>query len=198
MFEPDAGPTDGLIKGFHHASGDILGFINSDDYLLPDALCKVTDFFKKSGFNCFMTGQGYMESDTGALNRIHPEQLSARDLLYRATVIFQQTTFFPAKLYKQVNGFNPENTTCWDYELFLDFLLAGASHQVIHEDLAVFRLYQGSISGSGRLTQQCFKDLSSIFKANKGRNWTKSDEAYSLYLRCRHKLRRLMQAKSSQ
>ena len=38
IFEPDQGPGDGLNKGFAHATGDILGYLNSDDALLPGAL----------------------------------------------------------------------------------------------------------------------------------------------------------------
>ena len=191
VFEPDKGPADGLIKGFKHATGDVFGFINSDDYLLPGALAHVNRFFETQGLDCFMTGQGFRENEQKTQTRIRPEQLSVRDLLYRATVVFQQTTFFPAYLYKEIGGFNPNNSTCWDYELFLDLLLQGAKHHITAEDLAVFRLYQGSISGSGRLTQQCFKDLDAMFYHAKARAWNNFDDLCSLYLRMWRKLRRL-------
>src|ERR1700744_2763520 len=43
--EPDRGQTDALIKGFNRASGDICGWLCSDDLLLPGALQKVAVFF---------------------------------------------------------------------------------------------------------------------------------------------------------
>jgi len=190
IFEPDKGPTDGLIKGFARATGDIFGFINSDDYLLPGALAHVVHFFKNHGSNCFMTGQGFMQNDQGVHTRIYPERLTKDALLYRATVVFQQTTFFSAKAYKQLGGFNPKNSTCWDYELFLDLLVAGYKHHVIENDLAVFRFYKGSISGSGRLTQQCFKDLDTMFLLAVNREWGLLDELLSLYLRLKRKAKR--------
>ena len=38
LFEPDQGAADGLNKGFQRASGEIFGFLNSDDALLPGAM----------------------------------------------------------------------------------------------------------------------------------------------------------------
>ena len=35
VFEPDQGAADGLNKGFSRATGEVFGFLNADDYLLP-------------------------------------------------------------------------------------------------------------------------------------------------------------------
>jgi len=35
VFEKDHGPADGLNKGFQYATGDVYGYLNSDDVLLP-------------------------------------------------------------------------------------------------------------------------------------------------------------------
>ena len=47
VFEPDQGAADGLNKGFSLASGDIFGFLNSDDMLLPRSLSEVSNFFQE-------------------------------------------------------------------------------------------------------------------------------------------------------
>jgi glycosyltransferase involved in cell wall biosynthesis len=188
VFERDNGPADGLNKGFAKATGDIYGFINSDDYLLPQALQHISRFFLQNSRDVFVTGGGYTENESGQRTAVHPSVLSAPAMLNRSAVIFQQTTFFPAEIYKQVQGFNTSNTTCWDYELFLNFLLNGSRHEVLQQDLAVFRLYQGSISGSGRLADQYFKDLDQLFLHHVGRKRGLKDKLLTAYLRLQRKI----------
>ena len=45
LFETDQGAADGLNKGFQRASGDIFGFLNSDDVLLPGAMKSISRAF---------------------------------------------------------------------------------------------------------------------------------------------------------
>ena len=45
--EPDGGQTDALIKGFNLATGDIMGWLCSDDLLLPGALELVARYFEQ-------------------------------------------------------------------------------------------------------------------------------------------------------
>ena len=193
VYEKDNGPADGLNRGFTKATGDIYGFINSDDYLLPGSLKIITEIFQTCGHNFFVTGGGFTEDETGSRNRIYPNQLTVQGMLHRSDVMFQQSTFFPAALYKQVKGFNTANETCWDYELFLKFLLLGARHQIINNDLAVFRLYQGSISGSGRLEKKYLQDLDKIFVDYVGRQRNVLDKLYTYYLRLSRKLSRILE-----
>src|ERR1039458_5622209 len=46
IFELDQGAADGLNKGFGQASGEIFGFLNADDFLLPGSLHRVAEFFQ--------------------------------------------------------------------------------------------------------------------------------------------------------
>ena len=188
VFERDDGPADGLNKGFACATGDVYGFINSDDYLLPGALKCVTEFFLAHPHNAFMTGHGFTEDEFAQRTPIRPSVLTPQAMLHRAAVMFQQTTFFTAEQFKKVGGFNPQNRTCWDYELFLNLLQKQATHHVVNEDLAVFRLYQGSISGSGRLEDKYFKELDVLFVQHLGRPRNAFDKFHTTYLRAKREL----------
>jgi len=169
MYSPDKGPADGLNNGFELATGDYCGFINADDYLLPGALKKIQEEIKKNSAE-FISGKGIVES----LNKqsvVSPSVLTLDDLLYRSAVIFQQSTFFSRDLFFETNGFNPDNHTCWDYELYVEFLANGARHMIVEELLSVFRIYPGSITGSGRLNRLYEKDLDRIFRKYKHRDY---------------------------
>ena len=192
VFEPDQGPADGLNRGFSRAAGQIYGFINSDDYLLPNSLRYINEYFKTRELQNFVTGQGYTEDSNGRQTRIRPKPLSLQNMLHRSAVIFQQGTFFPASAYKEVGEFNVSNATCWDYELFLRLLLKGLQHEVIPQNLAVFRLHEESISGSGRLTDQYLKDLDKLFAEVYGRERGMADRLLTQFLRVKRELIHLM------
>jgi len=58
--EKDKGQSDGINKGFKMATGDIIAWLNSDDYYLPGALHEVARFFIKNPEAQWVTGD-YME-----------------------------------------------------------------------------------------------------------------------------------------
>ena len=104
VFEPDNGPADGLIKGFGRATGDIYGFINSDDYLLAGALGQATNYFNTNGLSCFVTGLGYTEDDKGRLTKF---TLAVLRVLICCTVrpcCFNRQLFFPLRYINRLAG----------------------------------------------------------------------------------------------
>src|SRR5207237_8457454 len=46
--EPDAGQTDAINKGLQRATGDIVAYINSDDYYLPGAFDTAVEAFDRT------------------------------------------------------------------------------------------------------------------------------------------------------
>lgn len=55
--EKDRGQSHALNKALKMVSGDIIGYVNSDDYLLPGSLNKIADFFVKSHNAYWVTGK---------------------------------------------------------------------------------------------------------------------------------------------
>jgi len=190
VFEPDQGPADGLNNGFRKANGDVFAFLNADDYLLPGALRMVQNHYNCYGLNHIVSGCGYVETSEGSRFQVVPTQMTISGLLFNACTIFQQATFLPSNIFRLVGGFNPENRTCWDMELFLKLLLLDAEHRVIKNDLAVFTIHHDSITGSGRLQEAYFRDRERIFKQATGRPWGMLDTVRSLSLRSLKKLRK--------
>ena len=192
VFESDDGPADGLARGFGRATGRVYGWINSDDYLLPGALAGVARFFEQHDDSVFVTGGGYTEGESGARTRIRADALTTHNMLHLYAVMFQQGTFFASSLYRRVGGINIRNRTCWDYELFLRFLLSGATHQMLDQDVAVFRLYSDSISGSGRLETKFSKEVEDLFLELTGKERGALDRMRTRFERARRVLGRYL------
>jgi glycosyltransferase involved in cell wall biosynthesis len=170
VLEPDRGPADGLNKGFAQATGDVFGFINADDALLPGALRKVAEYFRANPQVDIACGRGYtIDGEGRPLRRIVPTRLSPRLYAYGAVNFFQQGMFFRRSAYRKTRGFNVDNRSCWDSELALDMLLNGSRVGMLHEELALFRIHDASISGSGRLLEIYRRDCARQFKKVMGR-----------------------------
>jgi glycosyltransferase involved in cell wall biosynthesis len=192
IFEPDRGAADGLNKGFAKATGDVLGFLNADDLLLPGSLQRVEEFFKQNPQCDIVFGNGYIVD--GAGNRVR--HYKARDFtpvryFYGGLRWLQQSTFFRAAAFRRSPGFNVENRTCWDGELFVTMVSQGAKVGYIDADLAEFRIYPESITGSRRMHSQYEQDFRRIFAQVRGRPWQATDELWRLLYRTENLLIRL-------
>ena len=151
LFEADLGPADGLNNGFRLGSGEILGYINADDFILPGALNYVRHFFKENPRVDVLIGAIKIANACGALKfrgRVADTPCLAR-LRSGFLQYYQQGTFFRREAFERVGGFNIGNRTSWDSELIIDMLLAGAKFSVKSKPLGAFRLHDQSITGSG-------------------------------------------------
>lgn len=63
--EPDNGQTDALNKGFRQATGDIVGFLNSDDLLASQTLWEVAQLFQQNPKIGWITGDYQIISALG-------------------------------------------------------------------------------------------------------------------------------------
>jgi len=170
IFEKDSGPADGLNNGFSCATGEIFGFINADDALLPGSLWNVSNYFEKNLEVDVVCGSGsIIDAEDRVMKRVQPTRFSKRLYVYGAVTFLQQSTFFRKKAFLETDGFNKDNRTCWDGELFLDMAVHHQKFGILHKDLALFRIYNTSISGSGNLSDIYKKDCNRIFKKVTGR-----------------------------
>jgi glycosyltransferase involved in cell wall biosynthesis len=177
IFEPDEGAADGLNKGFACASGEIFGFLNADDVLFPGSLEHVANFFKAYPQCDMAMGNGYKIDGRGQKTRhFVARDFSVRRFFYGGTQWLQQATFFRAAMFHRSPGFNLQNRTCWDGELFVQIADLGATIGYINADLAGFRIHDASISGSGRMNEQYLRDCRRIFRQLCGHEWKATDE----------------------
>lgn len=184
IFEPDRGAADGLNKGFAEAGGEIYGFLNSDDILLPAAISRVAAHFRAQPDTEILMGHEWIiDSEGRRLRNAYTDRFNARAFAYGGGVICQQSTFFRAALFKRTKGFNPHNVVAWDAELFVDLLLASEKQLYVDDFFSGFRIHDDSISGGRRaeLRDRVSAYELARFERIMGRPWGRSDYLFRLF-----------------
>jgi glycosyltransferase involved in cell wall biosynthesis len=176
IFETDKGAADGLNKGFQHASGDLFGFLNSDDALLPGALRSVYQAFQDHADCDIVMGNGFVVDPQGKpIRHIRAAGFTVNRYFYGGSTWLQQATFFRRSVFERAGGFNVNNRSCWDGELLVDMVRQGAKVAYLNQDLALFRIHAKSITGSKRHGEMMKADADRMFSAAWGRRWTALD-----------------------
>lgn len=171
IFEPDAGPADGLNRGLAAATGDIFAYVNADDALEPGAVAEAVAAFADDPACGVIYGNGWViDAEGRRVRRILSSAWMTPDLYVREQVmIVQQAAFIRTAALRGVGGFNVANRTCWDGEAFLQMARAGVRFKRVWRDWGLFRLYPGSISGGGHLFERYKADMDRMFAAVTGR-----------------------------
>ncbi len=170
VLEPDKGPVDGLNKGFSIATGEVFGYLNADDELLPGAINKAVKAFAVHPKADVIYGHGYKVDANGVvLRRIRSAPYSLWRYVYGASIVVQQSTFFRRSAFVEAGGFNAANRTCWDGELLVRFSQTGKRFKLVNDYWSLFRIHDSSISGTGRLEELYRSDEARIFQDVMGR-----------------------------
>ena len=180
LFEPDQGPADGLNKGFAHAGGDIFGYLNSDDRLLPGALAGVAHAFQSHPEADLVYGHGYVIDRTGAIvRRCRSDRFNLRRAAYGNSIIMQQAAFWRRRAFQAVNGFNTANRLSWDGEFWIDLARAGMRFHRVDEYWACFRQHEQSITHKfhgGSLNSPFGREQRRLFEKAMARPYRSGDE----------------------
>tara|TARA_R110000823_G_scaffold174253_1_gene306864 strand:+ start:249 stop:1247 length:999 start_codon:yes stop_codon:yes gene_type:complete len=102
--ESDKGMYDALNKGLALAQGDILNFINSDDYFYDcEVLASMSEYFLKNGAQCAYGKSEYVNLHGGKIFEKKPLSYKKR-YLKTLGLFFSQPTFFWTKKLMKRNG----------------------------------------------------------------------------------------------
>ena len=118
--ERDRGQTDAINKGFAHAKGEILAWLNSDDTYLPGAIAEAAAFLEANPQAGMVYGDANLVDQQGTLLGKFPARQTDYRRLRRGYVhIPQQAAFFRASLWRQVGPLDPSFYFAMDYDLWV-------------------------------------------------------------------------------
>lgn len=184
ILEPDNGPADGLNKGFRFASGDIFGYINSDDYYLPSAITKIVQYFNKHPDIDVVSGNAHViNSYNDIIRYTYSDRYSLLGYAYGFSNLIQPSSFCRAEAFHKTQGFNIENHSNWDSELIIDLSLNRAKFARISVYLSAYRIHETSITGSGNMDKEIKAYSDRRFHKIMGRNRKMADKYIALIFR---------------
>jgi len=120
--EKDKGHADALNKGFSHATGEVLAWLNSDDIYYPDAVAEAVAVLTGQPDVGMVYGDADLIDNSGApIGQFAARQTDYRRMLQGSVHIPQATTFFRADLWKRVGPLDISLFFSFDYDLWVKF-----------------------------------------------------------------------------
>ena len=123
--EKDRGQSDAVNKGFEMASGELLGWLNSDDTYEPEALSIVAERYRHTRFRwCFGNCRNIDENDREIRRLItryklwESKKYSFRRLLSK-DFISQPAVFFKKDVFKEIGPLDLNCRYSMDYDYWL-------------------------------------------------------------------------------
>lgn len=136
--EPDEGQSDALNKGFRIATGDVIGWLNADDYYYPGTFAKVSKQFANPKVDAIYSNVRFVDAQGKHMRnlRSHPP-LKWLSLFY---TFIQSTSFFFRKTVIEKQHFlDKDLNLCMDKDFYVRLLYNNYNFKYVNDYFAGFR-----------------------------------------------------------
>lgn len=140
--EPDQGQSHALNKGFSRATGEIFGYINSDDIYAEHAFLETAAIYQRFNQPDLILGDCWICNEKLVPHKnfkaAWPETLSYF-LMPFGSPFPQPSAFWRSDIHQKVGGFNESLHYAFDREFFLRLGLAGVRPVLAEKIMACYR-----------------------------------------------------------
>jgi glycosyltransferase involved in cell wall biosynthesis len=139
--EKDRGQTDAINKGFAHAKGEYLAWLNSDDTYEPGAVSSAINYLQEHPEVGMVYGEcNFIDEHGNVIGKFSSAQTDYRLLRQGYVHIPQQTMFFRRELWEKVGPLDPTFYFAMDYDLWTR-IAARSEIKYVPQTWANFRLH---------------------------------------------------------
>jgi glycosyltransferase involved in cell wall biosynthesis len=148
--EPDSGQAQALNKGFARARGDVLGWLASDDALLPGAIARVVEELERGPLLVY--GEAlFVEADGREIFALEPRPFDEAEMLRRCeNFVVQPGSLFTRHAWELAGPLDENSHYLFDFAFALEVARHGEV-RAIPDRLAHYRVHPESKSGGGSL-----------------------------------------------
>ncbi len=139
--EKDKGQTDAINKGFRRATGDIVGWINSDDVMLPNSLFVIADFYKKHPECEFANGVVVDIARDGTILKFTHLIMSKFFMEHGCYTIGQPGMFWKRALFEKLAYLDETFHAKMDIEWLIRNYEADTKVMLLNKPIAAIRIY---------------------------------------------------------
>lgn len=186
--ERDQGQSDALNKGFARATGEIVGWLNADDFYLPRAFLRVADLFRDTPEVDVIFGDRVdVDEEDAVTGELRFTPFSRTVLQYDGMCLSTHSTFWRRDLFSKVGGFDPSLRFSMDYEFFLRAAEGHARFRHVQEFFGGMRRYSGNKTDTFLDTPEFAQELRAVDSRHGRRGWVGAPlKAYALLYRTCH------------
>jgi len=129
--EKDKGQADAINKGFAHATGEVIAWLNSDDYYLAGTISAAVKIFEEHPEVVLVYGNMLSVDENGkTFNTLNYKQLTLEDLLC-FQIVGQPAVFMRRSALQKVGGLDPAFHFMLDHHLWIRLAQQG---KILHVD----------------------------------------------------------------
>lgn len=150
----DKGQADAINKGFEMATGDILCWLNSDDYYTPGTLDYVAKKLDCSKMEILFGEVNHFKELDGSylMSNVSNKLKNYRLELY--DYIIQPGSFWTKNTWKQTGMLNTELHFVFDWDWFLKAKKNNTKFIYTDRSMAVYRIHEAHKTGTGGVKRQ--------------------------------------------
>ncbi len=178
--EPDEGQSDALNKGFLKATGEILGWLNADDYYMKGSFEKINATFNNYPIDAIYSNVRFVNEQNQFIRNLKSHRpLKWLSLIY---TFIQSTSFF---FKKQIIDSNILIDTTLEYSMDKDFftrlLYSGYKFKYVNDYFSSFRWHENNKTKPSK-EREMYDLREGLYIINKITHWQLQESKNTAFL----------------